>query len=86
MTTWVVTEDGLYLGGFDGAEPPKGAIEVPEPPVDARQTWDGRAWSEVSLLPGEKSEWDLVKEELAALKSKVEVLETKEVAPGGKLA
>lgn len=36
---------GDYLGAFDA--PPEGAVEVPEAPADARQTWDGEAWSPV---------------------------------------
>lgn len=41
---------GNYLGGFDGAEPPKWSIEVPEPPADAGQIWDFEAetWGELS--------------------------------------
>lgn len=44
MTKFYVNDQGVYLGGFEGAEPPIGAIEVPEPPSDARQIWDGEAW------------------------------------------
>ena len=46
MTKFYVDSDGNYLGGFDGAEPPAGAIEVADAPQDARQTWDG-TWSPV---------------------------------------
>ncbi|MES0049241.1 hypothetical protein [Mesorhizobium sp. M0053] len=46
MTTkYFVDSNGRYLGGFDGADPPFGAIEVPEAPEDARQVWDRSAWS-----------------------------------------
>jgi hypothetical protein len=46
MTTrYFVDADGGYLGGFDGAEPPSGAIEVQEAPQDARQVWADGAWS-----------------------------------------
>ncbi len=41
-----IDEDGRYLGGWDGI-PPEGAIEVGEPPEDARQLWSGIAWSEI---------------------------------------
>jgi len=41
MTQYFVNEQGRYIGGFDGAEPPEGAIEVPHPPADARMVWDG---------------------------------------------
>lgn len=46
MTTrYFVDGNGNYIGGFDGAEPPAGAIEVPEAPQDANQTWANGAWS-----------------------------------------
>lgn len=44
MTRFYVDEGGEYLGGFDGAEPPAGAIEVPSAPGDARQMWSGSEW------------------------------------------
>lgn len=44
MTKYYVDADGKYLGGFDDATPPENAIEVPEPPDDARQIWNGSAW------------------------------------------
>ena len=43
-TKFFVDVSGTYLGGFDGAEPPTEAIEVPFPPGDVRQIWDGAAW------------------------------------------
>lgn len=45
MTKIFVDENGVYLGGFDGADPPADAIEVPEAPEDARQIWRDGAWS-----------------------------------------
>ena len=42
MTKFFVDGAGKYLGGFDGTAPPKGAIEIPSPPADARQVWDGQ--------------------------------------------
>ena len=44
MTRFFVDADGQYIGGFDGADPPPGAIEVPAPPDDARCKWDGSDW------------------------------------------
>lgn len=35
---------GNYIGGFDGAAPPVGAIEVPNPPEHAGQRWTGTTW------------------------------------------
>lgn len=49
MTKYFANASGLYLGAFDGAEPPAGSIEVPAAPSDARQTWTGGAW----VLPAE---------------------------------
>jgi hypothetical protein len=40
MTTFYRDAAGNYLGGFDGASPPIGAIEVPFPPSDGRMKWD----------------------------------------------
>jgi hypothetical protein len=41
QTLFYVDANGVYLGGYAGAEPPNGAIEVSSPPEDARQIWDG---------------------------------------------
>lgn len=46
MTKYFVDHAGNYIGAFDGAEPPKGAIEVPSAPDDARQPWLGDSWGE----------------------------------------
>lgn len=50
MTRYFVGIGGVYLGGYDGAEPPEGAIEVPDAPTDARQIWADGAWSEVPAI------------------------------------
>ena len=43
MTTkYYVDAAGGYLGGFVGAEPPAGAIEVAEPPANGSDIWDGK--------------------------------------------
>lgn len=42
---------GRYVGGFDGAPPPAGAVEVPSAPDDARQVWDGAAWGPAPTSP-----------------------------------
>lgn len=49
MTKYFIDPVGSYLGGFDGAEPPKGAIEVPSAPEDARQKWAGGKWGPVPV-------------------------------------
>ena len=45
MTKFYVDVSGNYLGGFDGAKPPIGSIEVPFPPQDGRMIWNNGAWS-----------------------------------------
>jgi len=44
MTEYFVDKDGLYLGGFDGAKPPKGSVKVDTPPDHGNDTWDGSKW------------------------------------------
>jgi hypothetical protein len=44
MTKFFVDNSGNYLGGFEGADPPQGAIEVPTPPAHGLDTWNGNAW------------------------------------------
>jgi hypothetical protein len=46
QTLFYVDAQGNYLGGFCGAEPPEGAIEVPFPPSHASQKWDGEKYLE----------------------------------------
>ena len=47
MTTtryFVDAESGRYLGGFAGAEPPSGVIEVDAPPERGADLWVNGAW------------------------------------------
>lgn len=46
MMRFFVDTDGKFIGGFDGAAPPEGAIEVPTGPFESavRERWDGAAW------------------------------------------
>jgi len=52
MTLFFVTNAGVYVGGFDGVEPPSGSIEVPYAPDDARQIWNFTtgAWGPIPPL------------------------------------
>lgn len=50
MTIYYRTNDGKFLGGFDGSTPAVGAIQVPFPPKDARFLWDGAQWIEPAAL------------------------------------
>lgn len=44
QTKYYVDDSGAYLGGFAGAEPPEGAIEVPTAPSDGRDIYKDGAW------------------------------------------
>lgn len=39
-----VNPEGRYIGGYDGALPPDGSIEVPGPPEDPNDIWDGEKY------------------------------------------
>lgn len=41
---------GNYIGGFDGAQPPAGSIEVPVAPTHAAQRWDGARWIDTPAI------------------------------------
>lgn len=43
-TKYFVDTAGNYIGGFAGAKPPPGAIEVPRAPAHGLDTWDGTQW------------------------------------------
>lgn len=44
---YYIDSEGNYLGGFDGALPPEGSVEVPSPPQHAlNETWVNGAWVE----------------------------------------
>lgn len=51
MTKYFVDVNGNYLGGFSGAEPPDGAVEVPTAPESATQQWLNGAWSVATPRP-----------------------------------
>jgi len=44
ITRYFANTGGDYLGGYAGAEPPEGAVEVDSPPEDARDVFNGNAW------------------------------------------
>ncbi|ACT50859.1 hypothetical protein [Methylovorus glucosotrophus] len=43
-TKYFVDTDGNYLGGFCGAEPPDGAIEISEPPAHGSDKFADGVW------------------------------------------
>jgi hypothetical protein len=49
ITKYYVDPDGAYLGAYVGAEPPEGAIEVPGPPADGMEIWDGDRFNPVPV-------------------------------------
>lgn len=44
MQKFYVDKDGKYIGSYDGANPPEGAIEVETAPKDSKDVWSGREW------------------------------------------
>jgi len=44
-TKYFVDISGNYIGGYSGAEPPVGAIEVPTAPDRASDIWVGGVWT-----------------------------------------
>lgn len=53
MTKFYVDAQGRYIGGFDGSEPPDGAIEVVNPPNNGTDIWLNGAWSIAQVVPQE---------------------------------
>lgn len=51
MTNFYVDDQGRYIGGYDGAEPPEGAIEVPSAPASAADLWQGGRWVTATVVP-----------------------------------
>lgn len=45
ITKYYVDASGNYLGGFQGAEPPVGSVEVPTAPSHASNKWINGAWT-----------------------------------------
>lgn len=50
MTRYFVDPIGNYIGGFDGAEPPAGAVEIPEPPPHGWMVLTSGVW----VMPPDK--------------------------------
>jgi hypothetical protein len=51
MTKYFVDENGNYLGGFYGAEPPIGFVEVPTAPQSAFDKWINGGWIPTPAIP-----------------------------------
>lgn len=51
MTNFYVDGQGRYVGGFDGADPPTGAILVPTAPSCATDIWHGDHWETGIVVP-----------------------------------
>ena len=53
MTKYFVDDAGVYLGGFDGVEPPVNSIEITEPPTDGRMVLTDSVWAMPSNITNE---------------------------------
>lgn len=49
MSKYFVDAAGIYIGAFDGVEPPIGSIEVIAAPIDACQLWQGDRWGDIPV-------------------------------------
>lgn len=56
---------GVYLGCFQGAEPPNGAEEIPGPPEHGADKLVGGVWDKSGRPMPEKSRYDLAIEAIA---------------------
>lgn len=66
MTKYFVDNAGNYIGGFDGANPPAGAVEVPFAPATSAHVWNGGGFDlPQAVLAAEESA--KAKAELAAI-------------------
>lgn len=73
ITKYYVNAAGNYIGGFQGAQPPSGSIEVPNAPEHAADTWVNGAW--LKNPAREKNEFN------AAIKKQIEALDIKRIRP-----
>lgn len=84
MTKYFIDKNGVYLGGFDGAIAPTGAVEVENPPENGRDIFTAGAW--VKSMPSnaeikEKAKADLLEIDLNSIRSMREYLAAKADAP-----
>jgi len=56
MTNYYVDKDGVFLGGYDGANPPPGAIKITNLPDHATDKWDGNKWVPSLALVAEQAQ------------------------------
>lgn len=48
MTKYYVDPNGNYLGGFDGTQPPEGAVEILTPPEHGSDIYSNGAWTQTA--------------------------------------
>jgi len=65
MTKYYLNANGDYLGGFQDAKPPVGAIEIAEPPENGADIWTGSGWDKSARPLPEKSHIELAIEAIA---------------------
>lgn len=65
ITKYYVDAAGNYIGGFYGAQPPDGAIEVANPPEHGSYKWVNGAWAGPTLAEKQAATWENIKAERA---------------------
>jgi hypothetical protein len=66
MIKYFVNNQGEYLGGFEGVEPPAGAIEVLNPPVHGLDIWNGSVFVTPSAITDDRED-QIGREELKVI-------------------
>lgn len=57
MTKYFISQDGTYIGGFDGSPPPAGSIEVSEPPLHAlKYKYLNGGWEKITDAQADREE------------------------------
>lgn len=85
MTRFFVDASGAYIGGFFGAVPPAGAVEVPSAPPSAAHVWLGGVWalpaSAITAADSDTAKAELVALDLASIRPIREYIASKADAP-----
>lgn len=80
-TLYFVDASGRYLGAYQNASPPEGAVEVPAPPADGRSRWTGAVWVADAVVAADAARAALAELDLKSIRSMREYIATKADAP-----